>query len=140
MCEVASRYGGIYSTHMRTEGRGVFDCRSGERLDRDDEEPMDTFDPARLIAEGFGPLVAEDIRMAGLFGGGLPLTTTDRFRLEEDLKARPNRTIMLVKPDRSKVKAGDEGVCELRAFGFSETGRSFVIATSCELSIFGRAA
>jgi N-acyl-D-aspartate/D-glutamate deacylase len=25
MCEVASRYGGIYSTHMRTEGRGVFD-------------------------------------------------------------------------------------------------------------------
>src|SRR5262249_9580990 len=23
MCEVASRYGGIYSTHMRTEGRGV---------------------------------------------------------------------------------------------------------------------
>jgi N-acyl-D-amino-acid deacylase len=26
MCEVASRYGGIYSTHMRTEGRGVFEA------------------------------------------------------------------------------------------------------------------
>jgi N-acyl-D-aspartate/D-glutamate deacylase len=25
MCEVASRYSGIYSTHMRTEGRGVFE-------------------------------------------------------------------------------------------------------------------
>src|SRR5438067_1312152 len=25
MCEVASEYGGIYSTHMRTEGRGVFE-------------------------------------------------------------------------------------------------------------------
>jgi N-acyl-D-amino-acid deacylase len=25
MCEVASRYGGIYSTHVRTEGIGVFD-------------------------------------------------------------------------------------------------------------------
>src|SRR5690349_14940996 len=25
MCEEASRYGGIYSTHMRTEGRGVFE-------------------------------------------------------------------------------------------------------------------
>lgn len=24
MCEVASEYGGIYSTHMRTEGSGVF--------------------------------------------------------------------------------------------------------------------
>jgi N-acyl-D-amino-acid deacylase len=26
MCEVASQYGGIYSTHMRTEGIGVFDA------------------------------------------------------------------------------------------------------------------
>jgi N-acyl-D-aspartate/D-glutamate deacylase len=26
MCEVASQYGGIYSTHMRTEGVGVFDA------------------------------------------------------------------------------------------------------------------
>jgi len=25
LCEVASRYGGIYSTHMRTEGHGVFE-------------------------------------------------------------------------------------------------------------------
>ncbi|HEY2019243.1 MAG TPA: D-aminoacylase [Bryobacteraceae bacterium] len=25
MCEVAGKYGGIYSTHMRTEGRGVFE-------------------------------------------------------------------------------------------------------------------
>jgi N-acyl-D-aspartate/D-glutamate deacylase len=25
MCEVASKYGGIYSTHMRTEGRGIFE-------------------------------------------------------------------------------------------------------------------
>jgi N-acyl-D-aspartate/D-glutamate deacylase len=25
MCEVAGRYGGIYSTHMRTEGQGVFE-------------------------------------------------------------------------------------------------------------------
>jgi N-acyl-D-aspartate/D-glutamate deacylase len=25
MCEAASRYGGIYSTHMRTEGQGVFE-------------------------------------------------------------------------------------------------------------------
>ena len=26
MCEVAGEYGGIYSTHMRTEGRGVFEA------------------------------------------------------------------------------------------------------------------
>ena len=26
MCEVASRYGGIYSTHIRTEGHGVFEA------------------------------------------------------------------------------------------------------------------
>ena len=32
MCEVASRYGGIYSTHLRTEGIGVFEAM-GEALD-----------------------------------------------------------------------------------------------------------
>jgi N-acyl-D-aspartate/D-glutamate deacylase len=32
MCEVASRYGGIYSTHLRTEGIGVFDA-IGEALE-----------------------------------------------------------------------------------------------------------
>jgi N-acyl-D-aspartate/D-glutamate deacylase len=26
MCEVASRYGGVYSTHLRTEGNGVFEA------------------------------------------------------------------------------------------------------------------
>ena len=119
-------------------GRGIFDCITAERLARDDEEPMDTSDPIRLTAQGFGPLDGQSIRMAGLFGGALPLTTTDHHRLEEHSPDWPNRAILLVKPDRSKTPAGDDGECELRAFGFSETGRSFVIATSCELVIFNR--
>ena len=32
MCEVAGEYGGIYSTHMRTEGHGVFEA-VGEAID-----------------------------------------------------------------------------------------------------------
>jgi hypothetical protein len=38
---------------------------------------------------------------------------------------------------RSNVRA--DGECGLRAFGPSETGRSFVPATPCALTIFSRA-
>ena len=34
MCEAAAQYGGIYSTHMRTEGRGVFEAVDGSDRDR----------------------------------------------------------------------------------------------------------
>ena len=121
-----------------SQGRGIFDCREGTRLDRDDEEPMDSFDSVDLTAEGFGPLGNERIRMAGLFGGGLALTTSDGFQLEECHPRPGRRGIMLIRPDRLKAFAGDEGVCEMRAFGFSETGLSFVIATSCDLTVFMR--
>jgi hypothetical protein len=33
---------------------------------------------------------------------------------------------------------GEDGACELRAAGFSPTGQSFVIATSCDLTIIAR--
>jgi len=42
MCEVASRYGGIYSTHLRTEGRGVFEAvREAISIGRRAKLPVD---------------------------------------------------------------------------------------------------
>ncbi|MEO8663845.1 MAG: amidohydrolase family protein, partial [Bryobacteraceae bacterium] len=42
MCEVASRYGGIYSTHLRTEGRGVFEAvREAIAISRRAQLPVD---------------------------------------------------------------------------------------------------
>lgn len=122
------------------QGRGVFDAVAGSRLARDDEEPMDAFDRVRLTAPGFDAIEGEDVRMAGLFGGGLAWTTLDGYRLEEHSPAWPRRGVVLITPGRVRTLVFEDGACELRAFGFSETGRSFVVATSCELGLFARSA
>ncbi len=130
------------------QGRGIFNCLTGAKVARDYEEAHDFFDPVRLLAQGFGPLENKSIRMAGLFGGGLPHKTEDGWFLEEQAPAWPTRSILLRPPtvkreDGSLVRGepmviGDDGACELRAYGFSETGRSLVIAVSCNLIIFVR--
>jgi hypothetical protein len=133
---------------LSSQGRGIFNCLTGEKVARDYEEAHEYFDPIRLIAQGFGPLEGKSIRMAGLFGGGLPLTTEDEWGLEEEAPAWPTRSILLTPPPDERedgslisgepVVIGDDFACELRAYGFSETGRSFVIAISCDLVIFTR--
>lgn len=123
---------------LSSQGRGIFDCTTGQRLARDDEDAYDFFDPIKLTATGFDELAGQTMRMAGLYGGGLPLTTQDNWLLEAKLSAALTNTVYLIPPNLTKgkrhqaVAVGDDGVCELRAYGFSETGRSFIIATSCD--------
>lgn len=123
-------------------GRGIFDCLTGEKLARDYEKPYDLFDPIKLMAQGFGLLEGQTIRVAGLLGGGLPLTTADGWRLEERQLAHSTRSILLKLPEceTEPVVVADDEVCELRAFGFSETGMSFIVATCCDITIFSRPA
>jgi hypothetical protein len=57
---------------VSSQGRGVVDCRTGERVARDRADPDDSwYDERRLLAEGIGPLEGKTIRLAGLHGGGL---------------------------------------------------------------------
>ncbi len=106
---------------------------------RDYDEAHDFFEPIRLTAVGIGPLDGQAVKVAGLFGGGLPLTTRDGWLLEAQARAWPTHSVFLTAPgSREPVCVGEDGVCELRACGFSETGRTFVIATSCELMMFAR--
>src|SRR5215813_5292756 len=57
---------------VSSQGRGVVDCRTGERVARDRTEPDDSwYDERRLLATGIGPLEGKAIRLAGLHGGGL---------------------------------------------------------------------
>jgi hypothetical protein len=126
---------------LSLQGRGIFDCLTGEKLARDSAEAHDFFDQIRLAAEGFGPLGGRSVRIAGMFGGGLPLTTADGWSLEVQARSWPTHSVFLTAPgSRNTVCIGDDGTCEMRACGFSETGRSFVIATSCELAVYTRPA
>ncbi|WP_394793941.1 hypothetical protein [Armatimonas sp.] len=136
-------------------GLGVFDCLTGSRLARNHES--DGYPEARtLLFDGFGPLDGQKIRAAGLGGGGLPLSAGDgiwHLELEPAIyagtsdyyKGRPCWQITLI-DGRSWVGRESRHLrtcmlyhyLDFRAAGFSETGRSFVIATSDTLYMFAQ--
>jgi hypothetical protein len=63
---------------VSSQGRGLFDGRSGERIARDSAPPDDGwYDEVRLTASGIGPVSDQLIRRAGLHGGGLSACTDD---------------------------------------------------------------
>lgn len=125
-------------------GRGVFNCLTGEKLDRDYEEDFE-LDPIKLTSPGIGSISDQTIRIAGLTGGGLSTRTKDGWKLKAIPLPWPNYSIFLVRPWKSLfdgidavTKLEDDCVCEVRAYGFSYTGRSFVIATTSDITIFTR--
>ncbi len=132
---------------ISSAGRGVFDCLTGDKVARDDGDEF-AFDVGNLLVGGLGPLADKQVRTAGLAGGGLPSGTKDgwsaqrhpfAFPQEQVFVAPPAQTMLWTQRDEklSLTKLGGF-VSELRAFGFSPTGRSFVIATSSDVMIFSR--
>lgn len=128
-----------------SQGRGVFDAAHGEKLVRDADTSSNWLNEVQLSAVGIGPVSGQFIRIAGLFGGGLPLTTHDGWRIEVVTSPWPQANVFLVKPHTSLyqraengVKVAVSGACEFRVAGFSETGNSFAVATSCDLTLFSR--
>src|SRR5262245_593216 len=129
---------------VSSQGRGVIDCRTGQRVARDRSEPDDSwYDERRLRAFGIGPLEGRLIRLAGLHGGALLNGGCDGWWVA---------AITLEWPDANLLRGGPWGWIfdeetpfvklaverELRAFGFSDTGDSFIIATSSDVTVFGR--
>ncbi|MEI7768517.1 MAG: hypothetical protein WCI67_00950 [Chloroflexales bacterium] len=130
---------------ISSQGRGIFDCLSGTRIARDQTDAAPFYDEITLRAQGFGPLEGQVLPIAGLCGGGLPNATRDGWHLQAIPLPWPHHRIVLEAPFRSMYHdpasatcVGDDGACELRAAGFSPTGQSFVIATSCDLMIIAR--
>ncbi|HEX2475542.1 MAG TPA: hypothetical protein VHK01_12395 [Lacipirellulaceae bacterium] len=127
---------------VSSQGRGVFDCLTGERVARDrDECDDDCYDERRLRARGIGPLNAQSIRLAGLHGGGLPNGGRDGWSIAGITLEWPVQHVLLIEQwkwiydDSARItKLAEDS--EIRAFGFSDTGNSFVIATSSDLAIY----
>lgn len=119
-----------YLLVVSCEGRGVIDCRSGERLARDRAEPDDSWhDERRLRGQGIGPLEGHIIRLAGLHGGGLLNRGRDGWAVEALSLDWPDVSLLLVEPWRSIYEDSARFTKlaverEVRAFGFSETGAS----------------
>jgi hypothetical protein len=134
---------------MSSAGLGVFNCLTGDRVARDDGADVD-FDAGNLLVGGIGPLKGTRIRTAGLAGGGLTSQTYDGWGIErhpfafpdEELFVGPLGQSMLWTQHGAQTRLYKLGgfVTELRAYGFSPTGRSLVVATSSDVLMFARAA
>jgi hypothetical protein len=126
-------------------GRGVIDCKTGERIARDDSEYFE--DTRFMEAQGIGPLEGLTLRVSGGQGGGLPTSTHDGWSVEVLTREWPEQEVLILepfaslydilqrKPSRFQKIAVES---ELRAFGFSYTGRTLIIASSSDIVIFGR--
>lgn len=137
---------------LSSQGQGIFDCKTGEKIARqyDDQNWRDKFDEVTNSIIGFDLLANIQIKTCGLYGGdNLPKATKDNWTLiasEHEPDDKPFekylvRRIYLISPDKKeKLFIDRDGPCELRAFGFSDTGDTFVLALSCDLIIYSRAA
>ena len=126
-------------------GRGVIDCCTGEKVARKYDDFVE--DEISLEIQGIGLLSNQKIRVARLFGGGLPNTTEDDWTLESVTINWPEQMIFLLPPNStlygSLIQHPDMMTkiveySELRAYGFSYTGRSFIFATTSDITIFSR--
>lgn len=126
-------------------GRGLFDCLSGQRIGRDDDDTFDQ-DLPNCRAKGIGPLADAWVSVAGVHGGGLAQWANGGWSTEVLPLSWPDEAVLLFPEGRSMWDDRDGTVAGitkftpdvLRTYGFSPTGRSFVIATSSDVTIYSR--
>jgi len=137
---------------LSLQGAGIIDCLSGARLARNNKENWwDKFDEKNATVTGFDFLADVRIKTHGLFGGdSLYKRSLDGWKLSKKnsssifhflkFKSSKREIVNLHSPNGRESKVvHDVGPCELRAYGFSDTGKSFIIASTCELVIYRRA-
>lgn len=127
-------------------GRGVVNCRSSAFVARDDGEFR--FDIGNLLVEGIGPLAGMPVRVSGVQGGGMPCKTDDGWGIERIPLSWPDDEFILSPPGQTMLWSPPNAQmnlfklakfsAEVRAFGFSPTGLSMLVATAADISIFTR--
>jgi hypothetical protein len=130
---------------VSSQGRGVIDCLTGEKVARDYEEFYEN--ETILEAQGIGILSDRTIRMSGLFGGGLPNITEDGWQLECVTLKWPEQMLILLPPSSNlygSVTGHPDTMTKIfedsciRAYGFSYTGRSLIVATTSDVTVIVR--
>lgn len=129
-------------------GQSVMSGESGDILYRNRDD--DGLDRSALKGTRLDHPADERFDMAGVFGGGLRTTTDDGWTVERIgancVLQPPGASIHFLAPrwaDHRKDTTFhllDRSGEDVRAFGFSWTGRTLVVATPSTLSIWGRPA
>jgi len=114
-------------------GAGVIDCRTGRRIARN---PAPHYPDDANICRGIPPLQDQLIAVAGLWGGSLPPETHDGWHVVSE---RVDKITSLHLTNAvTSAQIADDRIVDIRAFGFSPTGLSLIVATAADLLILGR--
>ncbi|MET9255812.1 hypothetical protein [Streptomyces sp. NPDC003717] len=131
------------------DGHALFDAVTGERIARDRDPAPETSTPQGhpdLACPGLGPVAGVPVRIAGLFGGGLHRTAPGGWSLDVVSPDWPHdRVVLSTDGGLHRGPAGGTwwhvfhaAHSELRAAGFSATGRTLAVATSSDLVLWTR--
>ena len=111
------------------QGRGIFDVASGTLLARDASEAPEWFDPHIPAVLGIGACAGEWIPVAGLAGGRLAQSTAGGW-----VASQAATGVVLERDDHDRQEITETE--EVRVFGFSKDGGTFVLGSSPTLRIF----
>lgn len=128
---------------VSSNGRGVIDCGTGQRIARDDEDGGSWYDTSNLQCAGVGPLEGATIAIAGLHGGGLPTINRYGESLHVVAPDWPTQDVVFCASAGDPFIEGRQSDCtivvsgiDIRAYGFSWSGNVLAVATSSDLWIF----
>lgn len=134
---------GSYLLVVSSQGRGVINCDTGEKVGRDDE-PYKGLSDNSLSCLGIGPIEGEEVTLSGLNGGGMPQTTSKGESLELVAPNWPEYDLILCQNHKNALVPGHQSDCtkiytaHVRAFGFSWCGNYLVAACGSDLDIWKR--
>lgn len=126
-------------------GQTIVDCTTGQRVFRD--RACDGYCAETLSAHELDQVPSETIRMCGLHGGGLLSITADGWSVDAlaidwprhfFILNHPGSDVFMTKLGRVPEFAVVAHDYEARAFGFSWTGRTLIIADGAGVRIWGR--
>lgn len=134
---------------VSSNGHGLFDAVTGEKIVRDHDPDADTSTPdysRDLTCPGLGPIAGTPVHIAGLFGGGLHHTTRDGWCLEVVSPDWPNDRVLLSAdggiykgpPGQGWWHIFHSNYSTFRAAGFSSSGLTLAVATGSDLTIWCR--
>ena len=130
---------------VSSAGQSVIDCRTGQKVRRDREQSA--YDSATLTAWPTNKDESHKIQMCGLHGGGLRAITDDGWSVVSIpidwpqyffILNHPGSDVFMTqlgRPAHISVLAHDYVA---RAFGFSWTGRTLIMADGAGVQIWGR--
>ncbi|MCU0443883.1 MAG: hypothetical protein MUE85_03125 [Microscillaceae bacterium] len=120
---------------LSSNGRGLFDCLSGEKIARDYEDYYsEKWDYETGLVEGIGILAGKQVVCGGFeYPDILDKKTTGGDQVL--IKELGNNTHILIQNNHSTTYLLTNPYDTERAFGFSRTGETFVFATSADLVI-----